>query len=106
MTFNGICHSTKDKLNCFIDETFSREIVFWPIKVLYIGPVNFNLSLVVLPCFSDMAVKERKIANSSFRKTSHENKFSEVVKLVERWVTKVYLESCRASMMELFCENS
>ena len=36
-------------------------------------------------CFSDMADKKRKIANS-FRNTRYETKLSEVVKSIENWV--------------------
>ena len=36
-------------------------------------------------CFSEMADKKRKILKSS-RNKSYENKFSKVVKSIERWV--------------------
>ena len=40
---------------------------------------------MVLSCFSDMADRKRKIANS-FQNASHENKFSKVVKSVQIWM--------------------
>ena len=40
------------------------EIVFWQIMILQIERLNFEISLIVLSCLSDMAGKKRKITNS------------------------------------------
>lgn len=43
----------------------------------------------MLLCFSDVADKKRKIADS-FRNSSYESKLSKVVKLIAAWVIDVF----------------
>ena len=101
-------HERSSKLNCFVNETFAREIVIWIMKILQIEPVIFKFSLIVVSCFSDIADEKRKTANNFWNK-NYENKISkiyrdvanDIVKREKRWQS--FYSSCISQIVSDFC---